>query len=149
MLFRSPSTNTVRVSVTDGVASVTNSFTVVVREVNVAPVFATIVTQTFDELTPLSLTLSATDADIPVQTLAYTLVSGPSGMTITSAGALAWTPTEAQGPSTNTILVSVTDGVARVTNSFTVVVREVNVAPVLAALANQSLDELEIGRAHV
>src|SRR5256885_6716795 len=62
-----------------------------------------------------------------------------------SSGAIGWTPSEAQGPSTNTITVVVTDnGVPALsaTNSFTVTVREVNVAPVLSVPANQTIDEL-------
>src|SRR2546425_9623298 len=62
-----------------------------------------------------------------------------------SSGAISWTPTEAQGPSTNTITVVVTDnGVPALsaTNNFTVTVREVNVAPVLTVPGNQTLDEL-------
>ncbi|MEI6342612.1 MAG: hypothetical protein WCR07_11680, partial [Verrucomicrobiota bacterium] len=112
-----PSTHSVLVAMTDGVATVTNSLRVVVNEVNAAPLLATIADRTIDELKPLSLSLSATDADIPVQPLTYRLISGPPGMTVNAAGALAWTPTEAQGPSTSTVLVAVTDGVAEVTNS--------------------------------
>ena len=41
-------------------------------------------------------------------------------MAVTSAGVLTWPPTEAQGPSTNVITVSVSDGVASVSRSFTV-----------------------------
>src|SRR5262245_64519353 len=45
------------------------------------------------------------------------------------SGEISWTPTEAQGPSTNTVSVSVTDNGSSnlsVTNSFTVIVNEVN-----------------------
>jgi hypothetical protein len=66
--------------------------------------------------------------DIPVQSLTVTLLSGPTGLVVTN-GVLAWTPTEAQGPSTNAVVVAVSDGVGSVTNSFNVVVLEVNVAP--------------------
>jgi hypothetical protein len=54
-----------------------------------------------------------------------------------SSGVLTWTPTEAQGPDTNTITVVVSDNGGPSlsdTNSFTVIVREVNRAPVLAPL---------------
>ncbi|MEI6342100.1 MAG: Ig-like domain-containing protein, partial [Verrucomicrobiota bacterium] len=137
-----PGTNIVRVSVTDGVASLTNQFQVVVREVNAAPVLATVSNRTLDELTPLTLTLSATDGDVPAQTLTYALVSGPSGMTVTAGGVLSWTPTEAQGPSTSVVTVSVSDGVTTVPGSFQVVVREVNAAPVLATVSGQTVNEL-------
>ena len=53
---------------------------------------------------------------------------------IDTNGVITWTPTEAQGPGTNTITTVVTDnGVPplSVTNSFVVIVTEVNSAPVL------------------
>src|SRR5213079_567710 len=66
-------------------------------------------------------------------------------MTINPAtGAISWTPTEAQGPSTNAVSVSVTDNgvpALSVTNTFTVIVNEVNNAPVLTVPANQTINE--------
>jgi hypothetical protein len=140
-----PSTNEVTVAVGDGVASVTNTFTVIVAEVNVAPELAAVTDRTVDEGTPLSLSLAGSDADVPAQTLTYALVSGPEGLTVSSTGAVAWTPTEAQGPSTNGVVVQVTDnGVPPLsaTNSFTVIVREVNSAPAFVGLTNATVPEL-------
>src|SRR5205807_2293009 len=126
--------------------SATNSFTVTVTEVNLAPVLSVPADQTIDELSALAVTASATDADIPANTLTFSLVSPPAGMRIGRAsGRVSGTPSEAQGPSTNTVTVVVTDnGVPALsaTNSFTVTVREVNVAPVLSVPANQRIDEL-------
>jgi outer membrane protein assembly factor BamB len=139
-----PSTNTVKVKVTDDgspTLSATNSFTVVVKEVNTAPVLAAVADQAVDELKLLSVQLSATDADLPANKLTFGLVSGPTGLTVSAAGLVAWTPTEAQGPSTNTVKVKVTDDgspTLSATNSFTVVVKEVNTAPTLAAIADQT-----------
>src|SRR5438045_37646 len=86
------------------------------------------------EQTTLNVSASATDADIPANSLTFALVSAPTGMTINPAsGAISWTPTEAQGPSTNTVSVSVTDNgvpLFRLTNTFQVNVNEVNLAPV-------------------
>ena len=62
-------------------------------------------------------------------------------------GIVTWMPTEAQGPSTNVVTVSVTDnGVTPMaaTSSFTVIVREVNVAPVLPAQTNRAMSELTL-----
>jgi hypothetical protein len=59
-------------------------------------------------------------------------------------GAINWTPTEAEGPSTNTITVVVTDNGSpplSATNSFTVVVNEVNSAPMLPTQANVTIAE--------
>ncbi len=135
-----PSTNVIRVAVSDGVASVTNTFTVLVTEVNRPPELAAVADQTVTEGSLLSLTLTGSDADEPAQPLVFTLVSGPASAGVTN-GVFGWVPTEAQGPSTNVIRVAVSDGVASVTNAFTVLVSEVNRPPELAAVADQTVTE--------
>src|SRR5439155_1790089 len=97
-------------------------------------------------------------------TLTFSLLSGPPGVNLDSAtGLLTWTPTEAQGPSTNLITVRVTDNgtpALNDTKSFTVVVTEINSAPALTVPPDQTISELstltvtntasdKIGRAHV
>src|SRR6266700_324695 len=108
-----PSTNTITVKVTDNgtpALSATNSFTVLVNEVNSAPTLTVPGNQTINELTALVVTNTATDTDVPANTLTFGLVSGPSGVAVNpTTGVLTWTPTEAQGPSTNMITVKVTD----------------------------------------
>src|SRR3989442_379852 len=95
-----PSTNTITVVVTDNgvpALSVTNSFTVTVTEVNLAPVFNVPTDQTIAEQTSLNVSASATDADLPANTLTFALVSAPLGMSINPvSGAISWTPSEAQ-----------------------------------------------------
>ncbi len=141
-----PSTNTVTVRVFDNgspVLSATNSFTVTVREVNSAPALTLPVNQTIDELAPWTANATGLDTDSPPNTLTFELVSGPSGLTVSGAGLISWTPTEAQGPSTNTVTVRVFDDgspVLSVTNSFTVTVREVNSAPIITVPTNQVID---------
>src|SRR2546430_2775950 len=97
------------------------------------------------EQTTLNVSASATDADIPANSLTFALVSSPAGMIINPAtGAISWTSTEAQGPSTNVVSVSVTDNgvpALSVTNTFTVTVNEVNLAPVLTVPADQTMAE--------
>src|SRR5260370_8582183 len=99
---------------------------VVVNEVNSAPVLTVPPNQTIDELSALVVTNTATDTDLPANTLTFALVSAPSGVTVDpTTGVLTWTPTEAQGPSTNTITVKVTDNGTpplTATNSFTLAV---------------------------
>jgi hypothetical protein len=117
--------------VSDGVASVTNSFVVVVTEVNVTPVFVgTPADTTIPELTTLTVTNAATDVDVPANTLTYSLLNAPGNAVINASGVISYTPSESEGPVTNTITTVVSDGVVSVTNSFVVVVTEVNVAPV-------------------
>src|SRR5881394_674702 len=145
-----PSTNLIKVKVTDNGApplSATNGFTVLVHEVNSAPVLTVPADQTINELDALVVTNTASDADLPANTLSFGLVSAPTGVLLdANTGVLSWTPTEAQGPSTNLIKVKVTDDGApplSATNSFTVVVNEVNSAPVLTVPADQTINELD------
>src|SRR5205814_250956 len=108
-----PSTNVVSVSVTDNgvpALSVTNSLDRTGAEEGQAAELSVPADETIDEQTALDVSASATDADLPANTLTFALVSAPLSMSINgSSGAISWTPTEAQGPSTNVVSVSVTD----------------------------------------
>ncbi|HEX7469594.1 MAG TPA: putative Ig domain-containing protein [Verrucomicrobiae bacterium] len=141
-----PSTNAMKVIVTDnGVPSLsaTQSFTVFVTEVNVAPSLTPVSDKTVTEGVLLTFTNSASDADIPANTLTFSLANAPSNATINAAsGVFTWTPSEAQGPSSNFISVIVTDnGVPSLsaTQSFTVTVLESNLPPALVAIANRTI----------
>jgi hypothetical protein len=113
-----------------------------VNEVNTAPVLAAIGAQTIDELKTLTVSNPATDADLPANTLTYQLVNPPAGATISPAGVITWTPTEAQGPTNVTLTTVVTDNGTpplSATNSFAVTVNEVNLPPVIGDIADQSV----------
>jgi len=125
-----PSTNSVRVFASDGIASATHEFLILVREQNLPPVWVAAANRRVTEGLQLTFTLRATDADLPVQALNFALVSGPEGLTVSTNGVLNWQPTEAQGPSTNRVTVTVTDGVVAVPQEFDVVVLESNRLPV-------------------
>jgi hypothetical protein len=123
--------------------SATNSFSVTVNEVNVAPVLPLQTNRTINELVLLTVTNTATDADVPVNMLSYFLLLAPTNASISSAGVITWTPTEAQGPCTNTFITRVVDNgspALSATNSFVVVVNEVNVAPVFASITNRAIN---------
>jgi len=133
--------------------SATNSFAVIVNEVNGAPVLSVPSDQVVEELATLSVSASATDSDIPANPLTFGLVSAPTGMNIdATTGLITWTPSQAQSPSTNLIQVRVADSSSAavntkslsVTNGFTVVVVEVNQAPVLPLIAPQTVNELTL-----
>ena len=86
--------------------------------------------QNVDAGTLLNLMLTATDNDLTAQSFTFGLVgTGPVGLPVTANGVINWTPTEAQGPSTNVVRVFVRDGFATATNQFTIVVRQVSTAP--------------------
>ena len=143
-------TPSVTITVTDnGTGTLTDSetFTITVGDTNLAPVLAAIGNQSVNEGATLSFTATATDADLPIQTLTYSLdaASIALGMTINSStGAFSWTPTEAQGGLTPSVTVTVTDnGTGTLTDSetFTITVGDTNLAPVLAAIGNQAVNE--------
>ena len=136
-----PGSYPITVRVTDNGTPGSNDWetiTVSVSEVNTAPVLATIANQTVNEGATVSVTASATDADVPANTLTYSLDPGaPAGMTINaSSGAISWTTTEANGPGTYSVTVRAKDNgtpLLSSTKTFTVTVNEVNTAPVVTA----------------
>ena len=131
--------------------SATNSFTVVVREVNVAPVLPVIAAQTVNELTLLTVTNTATEPNIHATT-GLRPGNPPAGLSIERQRRHHLDAGQNQSPSTNTITTVVTNSnpydlvnpQLSATNSFTVVVREVNVAPVLPVIADQTVNELTL-----
>src|SRR5206468_1709191 len=112
---------------------------VVVYSVAVPPSLPFLADQVIGEITPLVVINTGTDPNTPDNPLSYALVSAPAGAIISADGVITWTPTEAQGPSTNIFTTSVTTGGASplsTTNTFTVVVNEVNSAPILPILSD-------------
>src|SRR5437773_1720619 len=63
-------------------SSDTRSFTVVVTEANSAPVLTVPTDQTIAELSTLTVTNTASDADLPANTLTFSLVSAPAGVNL-------------------------------------------------------------------
>jgi hypothetical protein len=108
---------------------------------NTPPVLSAVADQVIGPTNSLQLALSATDSDVPLQTLEYRLAEGPSGMTVSGVGVVRWTPTSAQRPSTNQVRVAVSDGIAAVTNGFRVIAESAPrplIPPVRAQLASGS-----------
>ena len=112
---------------------------------NTAPVLNALVNRTVGEGSLLTFTATATDADVPQQTLTFSLEAGaPSGAGISTSGVFTWIPTEGQGPGGYPITIRVTDNgvpAQSVTGGFTVQVNEVNATPALAAISNRSVTE--------
>ena len=125
------------------------TITITVAEVNVAPVLGSIGNKSVNEQATLTIPVSATDQDDPVQTLAYSLDAAAIawGMNINSAtGVFTWTPTESQGGQSYSATITVTDNGANPASlsdseTITIVVAEVNVAPVLGSIGNRSVNE--------
>ena len=130
--------HTITVQVTDGSLTDSETLTVTVRDVNVAPVLNTIDDQTVNEFVELTFTATASDDDSLTFSFDGTF---PSGAAITDDGNFTWTPTESQDGD-HTITVQVTDGSLTDSETLTVTVNEVNVAPVLSAIGDKGTSEL-------
>jgi hypothetical protein len=109
-----PSTNVIGVIVTDSgspALSATGYVQVIVNEVNQAPVIAAAGPFTLGEGVQFSHTFTATDSDLPTNSVHWSLGTGaPAGTAIGfDSGAFTWTPTPLQGPSTNVIEIIATD----------------------------------------
>src|SRR5437867_6056894 len=80
------------------------AITITVNEVNSAPVVTNPGNKTTAELANLAFTVTATDSDVPANTITWSLTLGTpaaTGATIgASTGAFCWTPTGAQGAGT-------------------------------------------------
>ena len=96
--------------------------------VNLAPVLPEIDDEVLIAGNILTVTNAATDADSPAQTLTYSLNNPPAGASINPTnGIFSWRPEIAQSPSTQTVVVAVSDdGVPDLTTSqnFTVTVSQ-------------------------
>ncbi len=112
---------------------------------NDAPVLDPIGDRTVDEGATLTFTATASDDDAG-DTLTFSLDSGaPATAGIDPVtGFFSWTPDEADGPGTFDITVRVTDDGTPPLNdaeTITVTVNEVNSAPELDPIGNQTVDE--------
>jgi len=147
-----PSTNTVTtVVLDDGIPSrsATNIFTVVVQEINSAPMLPALSSLTITGLTLLTVTNTASDSDQPLNSLAYSLLEAPTNAFIDTDGIITWTPVIAQVPSTNLFVTRVTDfnpwavnsQQLSATNTFTVVVNPIHNGPTLPVQNNVTLTE--------
>jgi len=132
---------TFNVTVTDGIASDFEEITVTVNEVNLSPILDPIGNQVTDKLVELSFTATATDADVPVQSLSFALNGQPAEAAINAiTGVFTWTPSESQD-GLHTFNVTVTDGTLSDFEEITVTVNEINVPPVLDPIANATVAE--------
>jgi hypothetical protein len=110
----------------------TNTFNVIVNEVNLAPTLPAQANRTTAKLVQMTVTNAASDLDVPANSFSYTLSVTNLGTgaqvlnaSINAAGVITWTPTEAQDPSTNIFVTRVSDNgspVLSATNNFTVIV---------------------------
>src|SRR5439155_7043583 len=108
-----------------------------------APGRAPIGNKTVNQGATLTFTATASDADVPANTLTFSLDPGaPSGATINaSTGAFSWTPS---ATGTFPVTVRVTDNGSPAMNDFeaiNIVVGGGNQRPVLAPIGNKTRNE--------
>jgi pectin methylesterase-like acyl-CoA thioesterase len=97
------------VVVSNGAGSVTSA-TVTLTVGNTAPSLAPVSDQTVNVGVTINVTNQATDPDVPPQTLAFTLLSGPANATLNaSSGVFTWRPLVSQANSSNFVEVVVAD----------------------------------------
>src|SRR5206468_4070006 len=123
-------------------------FTITVNEVNSAPVVTNPGNRTTTELARLAFTVTATDTDLPANTITWSLTLGTpaaTGATIGAGGAFSWTPTEAQGPGTYPVTIVATDNGSPVMTgsaAITIAVTEAKSALVVTSPGDQRVGEV-------
>lgn len=126
-------------SVTDGSLSASETVTINVTNVNRAPVLAAIGTQNLTEGDSFNLVVNAVDPDN--NPLDYTVSALPAGAVFTpSTRSLSWIPTNDQAGSYS-VTFNVSDGSLTDSEVVSIVVANLNEAPVLDAVGSQSVNE--------
>jgi hypothetical protein len=97
--------------------SATNSFQVLVNEINSPPVLPALMDRVTLGQTPVVIANGATDPDFPSNPLAYQLLAAPAGAAIDTNGVISWIPALNQVPSTNVLITRVTDTNATAVNA--------------------------------
>ncbi|QPR69333.1 S-layer homology domain-containing protein [Lysinibacillus macroides] len=111
------------IRVSDDALTDEEEITVTVNEVNTAPILAAIGNKTINEESLLTFTVTAIDADIPANTLIYSLVGAPTGASINAVtGVFTWTP---QVPGSYPFTIRVSDGVLTDEEQITVTVNTI------------------------
>ena len=130
---------TVIVTASDGTLSGSQTFTWTVTNVNRAPVVTAIANQTSAENATITLAVTASDPD--GDALTYSATGLPAGLSINpTTGAITGTLSyTSAGP--HTVTVTASDGTLSASQSFTWTVTNVNRAPVVTAIANQTSAE--------
>lgn len=117
------------------------TFTVTVLESNQPPQLPDVDDRWVNEREPISFGIVATDPDLPVNTLVYSLDWAPAGAAINPlTGAFTWTPSEAQGGGVFPVRVRASDGAGGSdTAEFDITVNKTNSDPILNAIAARSV----------
>ena len=142
--FTQNSVYTVDLNASDGTESVVETITITVVNQNAGPELFSPGDQVVNEAQMLELTISATDPDNDILTYGYNydILNNPVGATFNPLTRIFnWTPTYDQN-NTYRITFNVTDGTLEFDEkNITITVNNVNRAPTLNAIGNQSVLE--------
>ena len=119
------------------------TITIIVNEVNLAPVLAEIASQSGDPGETVAFTAAATDEDIPANTLTFSLENAQPGMTIdATTGAFSWVISNDVGPVVDVTVVVTDDGNEPLSDSQVVTIT-VNIEPGTPAAASTAFCSVE------
>ncbi len=120
--------------------SASSTFTISITPTNDAPTLNSIGNKSVNENVLLSFTVTATDLD--ADTLTYSASNLPAGSTFTPGTRIfSWIPSYSDAGTYSNVHFEVTDGTATTSEDITITVNNVNRAPVLTAIGNQTVDE--------
>jgi len=125
-----PGTNLISIVVADNGSpslSSTQTFTAIVLESNLPPVFPAIQSRVVHAGAVVTFTNSATDPDLPANSLTFSLdPGGPLGATVSPTGVFTWLTSDADANTTNQFTARVTDNgvpALEATQNFSVTVQ--------------------------
>jgi len=137
---KGPGSYPVTISVSDGSETSSQDFTITVNEVNVSPVASGSSVST-PMNTDLDITLSATDGDLPANTLTYTVASGPTNGTVDINDNIATYSPNSDYTGSDSFNFEVCDQ-DEACDSATIEITVSNDAPIMDGIDDQIVDEL-------
>jgi uncharacterized repeat protein (TIGR03803 family) len=114
---------------------------------NSPPVLASIGNQSVNEKEPFHFTATGVDSDMPADILSFAIATVATGKFPAGAhidlhtGLFSWTASESQGPGEYRVRFIVFDGTAAAEEDIVINVNEINSPPLLAAVADQHVDD--------
>jgi hypothetical protein len=135
-----PGSYVIRIIVSDGIDEDYEDITVTVNEVNLPPVLSLIGSKTINEGDLLQFTITASDSDLPAQTLAYLASNLPPGATFNpTTRVFSWQPTSGQAGVYPSVHFEVSDGDLTDSEDITITVTapplEVSISPTSASIS--------------
>ncbi len=138
--FEQAGDHTVTLQVSDGLTAVPQSFTISVQNTNRAPVLAPIGNKQVDEGQLLTFTVTASDPD--GEQLSLTSTNLPAGAAFNQqSGQFSWSPTFAQAGTYQVTFRAMDTAGDTDLETVTITVMNVNRAPVVTPVDDQSVDE--------